>query len=195
MNTIDYYNNNAQKYFDFSINANMSKQYEMFLKYVKDGGKILDFGCGSGRDTKYFHDLGYDVTAIDGSEELCKLAREYTGLPIQCMDFSDLYDVEYYDGIWACSTLLHVKKEEMLFILKRLRNALKKDGCLYASFVDGADSEQYREDGRYFNDLTDNRFKNLAELSSLRIVDFNLNHSITSTNRDIYWDNYILKRK
>lgn len=194
MNTIDYYNNNAQKYFDFSISADMSKQYEMFLKYVRSG-KILDFGCGSGRDTKYFHDLGFDVDAIDGSLELCKLAREYTGLDVKCMDFSDLYKVEYYDGIWACSTLLHVPKDKMLSILKKLRDALKQDGYLYASFVDGADSEQYREDGRYFNDLTDSRFKSLVDDSSLSIVDFNLNHSVTSTGRDIYWDNYVLKRK
>lgn len=195
MNTIDYYNKNAKKYFDFSISADMSKQYDMFLKYVRSNGKILDFGCGGGRDSKYFSDLGFKVDAIDGSEELCKLAREYTGLDIKCMDFSDLDKYDYYDGIWACSTLLHVKKDKMLSILKKLRDALKKDGYIYASFVDGQNIEQYREDGRYFNDLTDERFRYLSELSSLEVADFNLNHSTTQTGRDIYWDNYILKRR
>ena len=50
MNTIDYYNENAKYYFDKTVNANMKNQYNLFLKYIKDGGKILDFGCGSGRD-------------------------------------------------------------------------------------------------------------------------------------------------
>ena len=195
MNTIDYYNENAQKYFDFSINVDMSKQYNMFLKYIKEGGRILDFGCGGGRDSKYFSDLGYKVDAIDGSVELCKLAREYTKLDVKCMDFSDLNKIDFYDGIWACSTLLHVEKNKLLFILKKLRDALKEDGYLYASFVNGAAQEQYREDGRYFNDLTRERFELLADTTQLEVVEYNLNHSVTATNRDIYWDNYMLKRR
>ena len=89
MKTIDYYNKNANMYCDKTINIDMSKQYELFLKYVKTGGKILDFGCGSGRDSLYFKNLGYDVTAIDGSSELCKIASMYTGLDVKCMDFND----------------------------------------------------------------------------------------------------------
>ena len=75
--TLDYYNNNARSYFDSTINANMQDGYELFLKYLK-GNKILDFGCGSGRDIKYFKSLGYDVDGIDGSQELCNLATNYT---------------------------------------------------------------------------------------------------------------------
>ena len=71
MNTIDYYNNNSQEYFNSTINIDMLSQYSMFLKYVKmkkgffRKTRILDFGCGSGRDSKYFKELGYEVDAID----------------------------------------------------------------------------------------------------------------------------------
>ena len=66
--TIDYYNENADKFYENTVDADMSEQYQQFLKYLNQGAKILDFGCGSGRDSKYFIDNGYKVTAIDGAE-------------------------------------------------------------------------------------------------------------------------------
>ena len=72
--TLDYYNENAEAFCENTVNADMSSQYNMFEKYMFDGARVLDFGCGSGRDTKYFIEQGYHVEAIDGSEELCKRA-------------------------------------------------------------------------------------------------------------------------
>ena len=74
--TIDYYNNNAVKFATGTINVDMSTIQNKFLAYLKEGGRILDLGCGAGRDTKYFLSQGYDVEAVDGSEELCKMASE-----------------------------------------------------------------------------------------------------------------------
>lgn len=192
MNTLDYYNENAKKYFDNTINIDMSKQYELFLKYVREKGKILDFGCGSGRDSLYFKNLGYQVFPIDGSKELCTLASEYTGLDVKCMNFLDLSDVEEYDGIWACATLLHIDKKDLLKVLINLRNAIKRDGSIYVCFMNGYNEEEYKEDGRYFNDLTKESFNSLSSLSSLQIVDYLESEKIEPNK---YWVNYILKRK
>ena len=192
MNTLDYYNENAKKYFDNTINIDMSKQYELFLKYVRRKGKILDFGCGSGRDSLYFKNLGYQVFPIDGSKELCTLASEYTGLDVKCMNFLDLSDVEEYDGICACATLLHIDKKDLLKVLINLRNAIKRDGSIYVCFMNGYDEEEYKEDGRYFNDLTKESFNSLSSLSSLQIVDYLESEKIEPNK---YWVNYILKRK
>ena len=85
--TLDYYNKNAEKYYQRTISADMSAQYKFFLKYLATGAMILDLCCGSGRDTKYFRDNGYNVTAIDGSEEMCRKAEAYTGIPVRNMDF------------------------------------------------------------------------------------------------------------
>ena len=105
--TLDYYNKNAKKFISGTISVDFGIVQNRFLDKLHPGAEILDYGCGSGRDTKYFLEQGCKVTAIDGSQELCKLASEYTGIPVKHMLFQDLDEKEAYDGIWACSSILH----------------------------------------------------------------------------------------
>ena len=79
-----------------------------FLNKLQQGANILDFGCGSGRDTRFFLEKGYSVDAIDGSAELCRLASKNTGINVRHMFFSELNEIEKYDGIWACASILHM---------------------------------------------------------------------------------------
>lgn len=83
--TLYYYNKNAQKFCQHTVNEDMSIRYQMFEKYLRSGGKILDMGCGSGRDSKYFLNLGYEVVSVDGSKEMCKCASEYLQRAVQCI--------------------------------------------------------------------------------------------------------------
>ena len=76
-NTLEFYNQNAKLYCEQTINGNLEENYKRFLTRLSKGAYILDFGCGSGRDSKYFLDNGYKVKAIDGSIEMCKLASKY----------------------------------------------------------------------------------------------------------------------
>ena len=99
--TIDYYNKNADAFYESTIDADMSAQYDMFEKRLYAGARILDCGCGSGRDSKYFLDNGYEVVAIDGSEELCKKASELTGIVVINMLFQDIDFEDEFDGVWA----------------------------------------------------------------------------------------------
>ena len=108
--TIEYYNSKAEEFYESTVNADMSDQYYLFEKYLGDGTHILDCGCGSGRDSKHFLENGFKVTAIDGSEELCKKASELTGLEVKHMYFQDLNFDNDFDGVWACASLLHVEK-------------------------------------------------------------------------------------
>ena len=109
--TLNYYNQNADSFIEGTVSVNFKEVQDKFLQMLS-GKKILDFGCGSGRDTMYFLKSGFDVTATDGSEELCKYASEYTGIQVKQMLFQDLDEVDYYDGIWACSSILHLSKNE-----------------------------------------------------------------------------------
>ena len=97
--TLTYYNTQAKNFVSDTVDVAFSQMQNIFLEYVPEGGKILDFGCGSGRDTKYFLSKGYEVEATDGSEELCKLASEYTGIQVKQMLFEELKANGVYDGI------------------------------------------------------------------------------------------------
>ena len=94
--TLDYYNKNAQQFSKETISVDFTKTQDRFLNYLTDKGYILDFGCGSGRDTKYFLDKGFQVKAVDGSKELCRLAAEYTGIKVGQMLFEDLDEKEMF---------------------------------------------------------------------------------------------------
>ena len=97
--TINYYNENALDYFNNTVNASMKDCYEVFLHYVSLHCYIMDAGCGSGRDSKYFLEHGYDVKAIDGSAELCKLASDYIGQEVECINFLDIDCEKKFDAI------------------------------------------------------------------------------------------------
>lgn len=146
-NTLEYYNKNAKIYCEQTIFGNLQENYDKFLKYLSQGAYILDFGCGSGRDSKYFIENGYKVKAIDGSKEMCKLASKYINQEVSCMKFEELDDINTYDGIWACSSILHVEKENLPNILIKMINALKVNGIIYASFKIGTGYEI--KEGKY----------------------------------------------
>ncbi|MCQ4636063.1 class I SAM-dependent methyltransferase [Anaerovorax odorimutans] len=157
--TIEYYDKNAKTFFDETCSSNMSHLYDSFLKYIPKNGTILDLGCGSGRDSKAFLDRGYQVTAVDASQQLCCLASAFIGQEVLCRKFEDLNFCDSFDGIWACASLLHVNKEDMPRILRKLSLALKREGVLYASFKYG--DSQRTKGLRFFNDYTE------ADLDSL----------------------------
>ena len=120
MNTLDYYNKNSEEYFNSTLNVDMTNTYKEFLKLVPEGGKILDLGCGSGRDSMNFIKLGYEVTAVDGSKELAKKASALLGKEVIASTFEELELKEKFHGIWACASLLHIKREDLKTVLSNL---------------------------------------------------------------------------
>jgi SAM-dependent methyltransferase len=150
--TLQYYDGHAAEYAESTRGADMKYAYERFQFYLPKEGKILDLGCGSGRDALYFKNLGFEVDAADGSAEMVKQAAEWTGLPVRQMDFSELDARQEYQGIWACASLLHCRREELDAIIEKMLDALVWEGVFYASFKFG-DFEGMR-DGRWYTDMT-----------------------------------------
>lgn len=192
--TLEYYNTNAEEYIHGTVDVDFQETQEGFLKYIPPRGRILDFGCGSGRDAKYFHARGFEVDAVDGAEELCKRAAEYTGINVKQMLFSDLDTVEEYDGIWACASILHVSSSELWEVLLKMIKALKNGGIIYASFKYG-EYEGLRN-GRYFNDFTGISFINYIEdMASVKILELWTTGDVRPDRGDENWLNLILQKQ
>jgi len=148
--TTKYYTKNAQAFFADTVAVAMGPLYARFLPHIPPGGHILDAGCGSGRDTRAFLDLGYRVTAFDASPTLAALAEHHTGRPVQVLRLQDLMWSREFDGIWACASLLHVPAADLPDALGRLALALHPGGILYASFKYGRGEREHQ--GRRFTD-------------------------------------------
>ena len=191
--TIDYYNENAKDFVQGTISVDFTKVQHKFIDKLEKSDYILDFGCGSGRDTKYFIDNGFKVDAIDGSEELCKLASDYTGINVKHMYFQQLSDIDKYNGIWACSSILHLKYEELIRVIEKMNLALKQNGIIYTSFKYG-DFEGERN-GRYFTDMTEISFKKLIEnIRDLRIEEYWITSDVRPGLNEEKWLNLILRK-
>ena len=191
MNTLDYYNKNSEEYFNSTLNVDMTNTYKEFLKLVPEGGKILDLGCGSGRDSMNFMKLGYEVTAVDGSKELAKKASVLLGKEVIVNTFEELELKEKFHGIWACASLLHIKREDLKTVLYNLYNNLDDNGVFYMSFKYGED-EYIDEKGRYFNCYTEETFKEMiAQVSNLEIQNIYKSGDTLGGRNNLQWLNII----
>lgn len=151
--TINYYQNHAQAFFANTIGVDMSSLYAPFIAHLVPGARVLDAGCGSGRDSRAFLEMGYQVEAFDASSEMVRMASQHSGLAVKQMTFSDVDATDRYDGIWCCASLLHVEAHALPQVMSTLAQALKPGGIWYVSFKYG---EQEREkEGRHFSDLTE----------------------------------------
>ena len=191
--TLDYYNKNAQQFSKETISVDFTKTQDRFLNYLTDKGYILDFGCGSGRDTKYFLDKGFQVKAVDGSKELCRLAGEYTGIKVGQMLFEDLDEKEIYDGIWACSSILHLPKTELTGVIGKMCAALKASGIIYTSFKYG--EYEGERNGRYFTDFTIENFRKFIQnIDSVKIEEYWITGDVRQGRGEEKWLNLILRK-
>ena len=191
--TLKYYQDNAQTFFDGTVNVDMSSLYETFTQHLAPGARVLDAGCGSGRDAKAFQEMGYRVEAFDASPAMVELAREHTGLPVKVMSFAEVDWKEEFDGIWCCASLLHVPAVELPGVMRRLADALKPGGVWYVSFKYG-DGER-EVDGRRFTDMDEDDLNTLvSSLTAMEVGEVWLTQDKRPDRKEI-WVNGILRKK
>lgn len=192
--TNQYYSENALDFFSSTVNVDVQKLYEQFLPHVPKRGKILDAGCGSGRDSKSFLDLGYEVTSLDANESLAKLAEEYLGQKVVVATFDSFEAAPgTFDAIWACASLLHVPINKLPMTFNHLSQVLKSGGVFYCSFKYG-DIEQVRN-GRLFSDLNETKLANILISSPLCISQTWVTSDARPGRESEKWLNAILTKK
>ena len=195
MNTLDYYNKNSEEYFNSTLNVDMTNTYKEFLKLVPEGGKILDLGCGSGRDSMNFMKLGYEVTSVDGAKELAKKASVLLGKEVIVSTFEELELKEKFHGIWACASLLHIKREDLKTVLNNLYNNLEDNGVFYMSFKYG-EKEYVDDKNRYFNCFTDESIIGfINENTKYNILGLYITEDKLGRVNEVKWLNLICNKK
>jgi 2-polyprenyl-3-methyl-5-hydroxy-6-metoxy-1,4-benzoquinol methylase len=187
-----YYENHAQDFYDATIALNMQSLYGQFLPLIPAGGLILDAGCGAGRDSKAFLNLGFDVEAFDASEKLALLASELTHIKVAVDFFQTFASKKQFDAIWACASLLHVSLLELPGVFLSLSKMLKSEGLFYCSFKYG--EGEVTRNGRSFTNLNECGLAMLIKGLPLRIKDQWITADLREGREDEKWLNVILQK-
>jgi SAM-dependent methyltransferase len=147
--TLQFYRRNAEAYAGWAKPP--STRLKGFLALLPPGGAILELGCGAGNHSADMLAAGFAVHATDGSPEMAEIASRRLGQHVDAMRFDQLDAHEAYDGVWASACLLHVPRNELAGILRRIHRALKRDGLFYASYKIGEGGDGRDSLGRYYN--------------------------------------------
>ena len=154
--TLSWYRENAIQYAEETRNSLVLDALWEFLSRIKEGGTILDYGSGSGRDSAYFINKGFSVDSLDGSAEMKAQAERLFGIKVKLASFLSLEEKDKYDGIWAQASILHLEEHDLRVALTLIERALKRDGVFYSSFRKG--EEDGYENGRWYTNMTERRF-------------------------------------
>ena len=192
--TLTYYNTHAKDFVQGTVAVDFHITQDRFLAQLAAGASILDFGCGSGRDTKYFLEHGFAVEATDGSKELCKLASAYTGISVKQMLFDELEAVEKYDGIWACASILHLAWADLVVVMRKMVRAVKDGGVIYTSFKYGQFTGE--RNGRFFTDLDEEGLSRLLkEVGGLAVKELWITEDVRPGRGEEKWLNVLLTKR
>lgn len=191
--TIRYYDENRDEFIESTLLADMSFHYEKFLSYIQSGSRILDAGCGTGRDAKSFISRGFEVSAFDGSKEMAMFASTYTGLKVEHEDFLTYTSNEMFDGIWACASLLHIEYQMQLEVLRKYHGFLGEKGVFYMSFKYG--DGMFVKEGRQFYCHNEESMKELLLSSNgYSILEMYVTSDVRKERKDDKWLSVILQK-
>jgi 2-polyprenyl-3-methyl-5-hydroxy-6-metoxy-1,4-benzoquinol methylase len=188
-----WYDRNTHRYIDNTQAVDLSNIYERFLRYIPAGGRILDAGCGSGRDSLAFHRLGYDVVAMDASIEMVKHVSRLLGIEAIHRRHQDVDFVDAFDGVWSMASLLHVPHAELPAVLGKYRTALVPGGALFASFKHGTGERV--SDERLFANQDDATFRRvLNQVPGLILLETSVDADRRPGRENDEWFSVICRR-
>ena len=171
--TLDHYRRFAEAYRAGTWHHDVSQNIGALLGAI--GGapphRILDLGCGPGRDLITFRDLGHEPVGLDGCPEFVEMAQAASGSEVWLQDLLALeLPAGHFDGIFANAVLFHVPSQALPRVLADLWAALRPAGVLFSSNPRGGNEEGFA-DGRYacFYDFP--TWQSLAEAAGFELLD------------------------
>lgn len=173
---MNYYDAHFQDYIQSTLDLDMSELYREFK--LPPSARVLDIGCGTGRDLKFFKNQGHQCLGLEPSPKLSVFASEYADCVVLEFGINDFKTQEKFDGIWACASLLHLTNDELKEAFSHIKNLMNDNAVFYCSFKLG--DFKGERDGRYYNDQT------LESVS--RLIPFELVISKSWTTIDVRVD-------
>lgn len=160
--TTSWYNENAEAFETGSEACSTDEDIISFLSQITGGLKILDLGCGTGRDAKLIHEYGFSVKAIDLSEEMCRIARA-KGLDVDQAGVSDSQSYKDFNGIWCLAVLVHMPTHLWMQAIRGISNMLAFDGLAHIWVKEG-DFCGVDHIGRPLYEITERGLANIVSL-------------------------------
>ena len=191
--TLTFYDENAASYALQTESADLTQLYERFLQLIPRGGRILDLGCGGGRDLRAFKSFGFECIGLDPSKRLAKIAKEHSGCEVIVARAQDLCFREEFDGIWACASLLHISRSELPLTMDRVRNSLKIGGVLFLSMQEGNGSS-VAPDGRFYEKYSAGELEIIMVSANLDVISQWATSDTLQGRELISWINLLARR-
>jgi len=165
--TLSHYETGAESFWEGTRGHDVSQNLQALLGALppQTGLRILDLGCGPGRDLLTLRDLGHAPVGLDGCAAFVKMAREHSGCEVMEQSFFELaLPSAAFDGIFANASLFHVPRATLPRVLRELCDALAPGGALFCSNPRAMGSEREGWQGdRYGTYLTLESWSQLFE--------------------------------
>lgn len=148
--TKSFYSRRAANYAADTADYSVSENLTRFSALLAHNARVLELGCGSGRDSAWMLSQGLEVHPTDGIAEMAEQASARLRIPVAVLPFAQISALDSYDGVWANACLLHIPRIDLADVLQRIQRALKPNGIFYASYKAGQ-GEGFDGLGRYYN--------------------------------------------
>lgn len=169
-NTLSHYETHSLRFWQGTRDHDVSQNYQALLTALPSQEKlrILDLGCGPGRDLLYFKNQGHEAVGLDACAQFCAMARDYSGCEVLQQNFLDLNLMpESFDGIFANASLFHVPSQELVQVLQKLNAALRPQGVLFTSNPRG--NEEGWEGNRYGTYMELEDFQKYLDVAGFKV--------------------------
>ena len=192
-NTLKYYENNSTSLITRYESADVNDVHQLLLKTFEKRSKLLEIGCGSGRDASFMIKNDYNIIAVDGSKNIIVEAKKvhpnlseklyHKAVP------NDLTFKQTFDGIYSIATLMHLSKIDLQKTIFKIYNLLNQNGKFLMSvslFRDDIDKNGFDEKGRFFLVLNFEEWIEMCEDLGFKVIETKRNKD--GLNRDgIEW--------
>ena len=187
-----FYEENAQKYIEKTFYLDSFNILSKFTEFLRQGSKILDLGCGSGRDILWLTKKGYIAEGVEKSRKLCKFAEEKTGCRIYNADFLSFdFRPDSYDAIISIGGFVHLSQQELNEIISKSIISLRNGGIYFISLKKG--EEFYTgDDGRVFYLWQKEKILEIAEKYKLQRLNYEEQKTLLKS-KDV-WMSFIFKK-